>query len=79
MYCFAQWLFVQSPKFQQKPNMNGEQNLRICNTEHASVLQSWAQELLFSTNSQPLFPLPSANVYLFPNASSCMTNEFKVF
>lgn len=69
MYCFAQLLFVQSPKFQREPNnVNGEQNLRVCNTEHASVLKSWAQELLFSTNSQPLFPLPSANVYLFPNA-----------
>lgn len=62
-------LFVQSPKLHWEPNnVNGEQNLRIYNTKHVNVLETWAQELFFDTWSQPLFPLQSANVYLFPNA-----------
>lgn len=62
-------LFVQSSKFLQQPNnAKGELNLRIHNTKHINLLETWAQELFFDTHSQPLFPLVSVNICLFPNA-----------
>ena len=62
-------LFVQSSKFLQQPNnVEGELSLRICNTKHINLLETWAQELFLDTHSQPLFPLLLVNVCLLPDA-----------